>query len=1230
MKGDGKGIFDGHKVFSRKSSEASLEDNSAMKSPSLEEGIGMKEMPPTTSGNTLKKRLNRFSPVALVKRLGGNGGNDDNPKKGLGTLSGVLIPTCENMWGVLIFLRFYYVVGNAGVWQSFLVVFISFLCAVLTTMSLSAIATNGPIEEGGTYYLISRALGPKLGGSVGFMYYLGVSLLAVLESLGAVEMLLFTFPSLKFVSANRVLGAIILCFLCFLVYFGISFVSKLSLVFFAVVLYTMLSYYLGLFTAPGKKAPDNMTGLSWNTFKGNWNSGYSSDASFSVVLAVFFPCFTGILSGADRAKALARPEKSIPAGTIGAVCISLVMYLSYMGLWAAVGTRGYLLGELPDGSQRGHGGGHGNLDVVVDVAFPLAILTQLGIIIASMAQAFQCLITSPRLLQAIAGDGVIPFLGRVAKTSTNGEPRAALLATTVLCVLAAMIGSLDAVAPLVSICFLSCYSALNFSCVVLSMLKAPSWRPMWKYYHWSFALLGFILCFGMNFAIKWYWAIAAVALLVALYIYIDYRQVEVDWGTGLGGLRLQLAVQSILAVGHEARYSVNWRPQLLCLCKPRSARSSDDHDNQEFLSFVSQLKKGRGLCVMATILEGKLEKMGAQVDAERLELENCMQAANVTGFTRVLVAPSYKEGKTYAIQSSGLGGLEPNTLVLGWPNNWREDEHYHNSEVMLEILTECKAVDKAVLLCMNLDEFPTSGAQQEGSIDVWWIVHDGGLLLMLAHLLQQHRVWRKCKLRVYTVAENVHDPAVVKRNLRKLLDQVRIQADVQVLELDETGLAPYTFDYTIRLEERRAFVEEIAHYRMAQEDRKKALEQNAKTIRRPANQPAGRTVEQILSPMLARTKSGERETLDNIFKDIPPTMHNNSQNVSFSGPLPTDSNNLADKSAVTYHSTRYPSALGSGRLEPGSKQGSTRYVPDNLELGKHELLAKQQSEVLPKLDKSKSGRSIEQILKKSVPTELSMLDGVPHQPRPRSGPLHALKMAGNGDAQSLDGESTPTEGGRLEESEFKETLKPIQAKHETFYDEKQTSRKETANSAIQKSTMPSTSLLSPSTPKVQQLTGEKSSTQQRVGKETRWADDCGQGLRRSDSVEINVDARSEDDSETPGEGGSVKPLTRMGSAGQLYPGSPHHSMSDFGDVDAVIPETNRTWETFSQSYSPKKLNDMILEHSKNAQLVLLNLPDHYHGMEPETYMQYCENLTEGLRRVLLVHGSGKELWNSGA
>ena len=123
--------------------------------------------------------------------MGGNA-----PPGSLNTLSGVIVPTCENMWGVLIFLRFFYVVGHAGVWQALVIVFVSFLSSLCTTMSLSAMATNGPVEAGGAYYIISRALGHKLGGAVGTTYYLGLSLLAVLEVLGAVEVMLSVEPAL--------------------------------------------------------------------------------------------------------------------------------------------------------------------------------------------------------------------------------------------------------------------------------------------------------------------------------------------------------------------------------------------------------------------------------------------------------------------------------------------------------------------------------------------------------------------------------------------------------------------------------------------------------------------------------------------------------------------------------------------------------------------------------------------------------------------------------------------------------------------------------------------------------------------------------------------------------------------------------------------------------------------------------------------------------------------------
>lgn len=78
---------------------------------------------------------------------------------------------------------------EAGILQTLCIVMLSFAAAFCTTASMSSIASSGGlVSRGGPYYMISRALGPEIGASVGLMYWLAITMLAVLECLGAVAL----------------------------------------------------------------------------------------------------------------------------------------------------------------------------------------------------------------------------------------------------------------------------------------------------------------------------------------------------------------------------------------------------------------------------------------------------------------------------------------------------------------------------------------------------------------------------------------------------------------------------------------------------------------------------------------------------------------------------------------------------------------------------------------------------------------------------------------------------------------------------------------------------------------------------------------------------------------------------------------------------------------------------------------------------------------------------------
>lgn len=775
---------------------------------------------PTSDDETPKSKRS----LLVESVLGGQAKKENHKSHKKGAFAGVFVPTCENMWGVLIFLRFYFVVGQAGIMHALLCVLISFTAAFCTTSSISAIVSSGGlVSKGGPYYMISRALGPSVGASVGIMYWLAITLLAVLETLGAVEALLMAAPSLNFPGCKQAFGSGFMIMLVLSVWGGTSFVTRLGIGFVLIVFYTMASYYAGIATAPlteAAMANPWVTGISWETFKKNWGPHYDEHTNFGVVLSVFFPCFTGILSGANRADILKDPPRNIKDGTFGASIFSFFMYSSFFLLWGCVADYRYLQGKEyhadGDDHHRRLAGGAGEHLVEEIVWNPFPNSAHIGIIISSLSQALQCLIVAPRLLQNIARDKILTVFDRIAPLSKHGEPVRALACTYVFGAALVLIGEVNAVAPLLTMCFLVAYTFMNFSCFVLTYVRSPGFRPAgmsrrrWRFWYMCTGLLGSCVCLSIMIIVSQLWAIVVLLSSFSLYLYINWRLEQAEWGSALDGIRYQLALNSLIQLEESGHHAVNWRPQVLVLYRIHLSEELKGIKHRDILRFYSYLRKGNGFAVVACVLESDSRDEHAMHKAsiEKDVIKSIMKEENIRGFAECVVAPSWSEGVNYIIQLSGIGGLAPNTILVNWPAKWKT--HSKKATEFLNVVTTALASEKSVLAVKGLQDMPID--KVVGTIDVWWMIHDGGFMILLSWLLVQHRMWRNCQIRIFTITEGVSEERA--KNAAKLLAETLrnrrlFDVDVEVVIVDDEMIQPYTYDWSLRLDQRHKFVQQL-------------------------------------------------------------------------------------------------------------------------------------------------------------------------------------------------------------------------------------------------------------------------------------------------------------------------------------------------------------------------------------------------------------------------------------
>ncbi|KAG5841754.1 hypothetical protein ANANG_G00170160 [Anguilla anguilla] len=805
--------------------------------------------------------------------------------------------------GVILFLRLTWIVGTAGILESFAIVFMTCACTMLTAISMSAIATNGVVPAGGSYYMISRSLGPEFGGAVGLCFYLGTTFAGSMYILGTIEIFLtYIVPNGAIFTAERkedeqaamlnnmrVYGTCCLALMALVVFVGVKYVNKLALVFLACVVLSIMAIYAGViktaFDPPdfpicllGNRSLKNLEfdkcvksetvgnatvptalwglfcdGMSANAscdeyFRDNnvteiqgipgllsgvitenlWPSyapggmlvekpgqpstppkDTSQDINrpyifndmatfFTLLVGIYFPSVTGIMAGSNRSGDLKDAQRSIPTGTILAIATTSFIYISCVVLFGACIEGVLLRDKFGDSVKR-------NL-VIGILSWPSPWVIVIGSFFSCCGAGLQSLTGAPRLLQAIARDGIIPFLQVFGHGKSNGEPTWALLLTAGICEIGILIASLDEVAPILSMFFLMCYLFVNLACAVQTLLRTPNWRPRFKFYHWTLSFLGMSLCLSLMFICSWYYALIAMLIAGCIYKYIEYRGAEKEWGDGIRGLSLNAARYALIRLEESPPHTKNWRPQLMVLL---NLDSDLGVKHPRLLSFTTQLKAGKGLTIVGSVLEGTYMTKASEAKCSEQNVKAAMSAEKTKGFCHVVASSNLRDGFSLLIQSAGLGGMKHNAVLMAWPCSWRQAESSLSWKNFIETVRETTSAHQALLVSKNIDSFPSNQERLGGTIDVWWIVHDGGLLMLLPFLLRQHKVWRKCQMRIFTVAQMDDNSIQMKKDLQMFLYHLRLDAQVEVVEMHDSDISAFTYEKTLVMEQRSQMLKQM-------------------------------------------------------------------------------------------------------------------------------------------------------------------------------------------------------------------------------------------------------------------------------------------------------------------------------------------------------------------------------------------------------------------------------------
>ena len=651
--------------------------------------------------------------------------------KKFATFEGVYTPSILTILGVIMYMRLGWVVGNVGLIGAFGVILLAHVISVTTGLSVSSIATDKKIGAGGIYYVLSRSMGIPIGGSIGIALYVGTAFSIALYLIGFAESFNNFFGFGSTINDFRLTGTLALLSLTILALISTSMALKTQFLILAAILISLLAIFFG--TSEFK--PETITLMP-----------SEGTVPLELVFAVFFPAVTGFTAGIAMSGDLKDPKAAIPKGTLIAIGTGLIVYLG-LATYLAVNVNSELL--------------QNDYNILMKIAL-YAPAVVAGIWGATLSSALGGILGGPRILQAMSMDKVTPKIFGKGR-GKNNEPVNALFLVFIIAEAGILIGELDVIARIVSMFYLTAYGFINISFYLESWAN-PDFQPSFKIKRWI-GLLGFLACFMVMLKLDMLAMFGALIVIGTLYLMLQRKEVKLNTNDVWKSVWENVVNKGLKKIDDKPADGASWNPNIILF--------SGESSHQKYLLQLGKTVSGRTGIVtnFKLILDRNDDKPLKR--SEQIVKSDEFKELGIFG--RQIKVNNIYNGITTIASAFGFSGVEPNTIMMGWPKGLENSKEYAK-------MTQTLLYLDYNLLYLDFDYKLKFGNYK--TVDFWWRETDSKnaeMMLNIARFIIASPQWDNPSIRVLFVNNNNVNEEIIYQKIANLVEDLRVNVEIVII-----------------------------------------------------------------------------------------------------------------------------------------------------------------------------------------------------------------------------------------------------------------------------------------------------------------------------------------------------------------------------------------------------------------------------------------------------------------